>query len=78
MARLIETHDGWVLRDDWYIDDVQARLQDYWGFTLTDGECLRVLELVANSFDANDGVTWGSIDAAIGALFGDRQLPDID
>lgn len=78
MARLIETHDGWVLRDDWYIDDVQARLQDYWGFTLTDSECLRVLELVANSFDANDGVTWGSIDAAIGALFGDRQLPDID
>ena len=78
MAHMVQTHDGWVLRDDWHVDDVQARLEDYWGFVLTDAECIRVLELVADSFDANDGITWGSIDAAIGALFGDRQLEDME
>ena len=72
MAHMVQTHDGWVLRDDWFIDDVQARLEDYWDFTLTDEECVEVLMLVADSFDANIGITWDSIDAAIRSLFGDR------
>ena len=72
MAHMVQTHDGWVLRDDWFIDDVQARLEHYWDFTLTDEECVEVLMLVADSFDANIGITWDSIDAAIRSLFGDR------
>jgi len=72
MAHMVQTHDGWVLRDDWFIDDVQARLEDYWDFSLTDEECVEVLMLVADSFDANIGITWDSIDAAIRSLFGDR------
>ena len=72
MAHMVQTHDGLVLRDDWFIDDVQARLEDYWDFTLTDEECVEVLMLVADSFDANIGITWDSIDAAIRSLFGDR------
>lgn len=78
MAHMVQTHDGWVLRNDWFIEDVQARLEDYWDFVLTDAECVRVLELVAKAHDANDGITWGSIDSAIGALFGDRQLEDME
>ena len=78
MAHMVMTHDGWVLRDDWSIDDVQARLEDYWFFTLTEGECLRVLELAADSFDANVGINWEVIDSAIGTLFGDRQLEDME
>lgn len=78
MARMTQTHDGWVLRNDWSIEDVQARLEDYWGFPLTDAECIRVLELVADSFDANVGISWEAIDSAIGALFGDRQLEDME
>jgi hypothetical protein len=69
---MVQTHDGWVLRDDWFIDDVQARLEDYWDFSLTDEECVEVLMLVADSFDPNIGITWDSIDAAIRSLFGDR------
>lgn len=73
MAHMVETHDGWVLRDDWDIYDVQARLEDYWGFELTDAECTKVLKLVARSHDANVGINWDSIDAAIETLYGDRR-----
>jgi hypothetical protein len=76
MAHMVQTHDGWVLRDDWHVEDVEARLEDYWGFTLSDDECLKVLELVADSFDANDGINWDAIDAAIECLFGDRKVEE--
>lgn len=72
MAHMVQTHDGWVLRDDWCVDDVQARIEDCWDFTLSDDECLDVLGLVADSFDANIGVNWDAIDAAIQSLFGHR------
>ncbi len=73
MAHMVETHDGWVLRNDWDIYDVQARLEDGWGFELFDEECMEVLKLVARSHDANIGINWDSIDAAIETLYGDRR-----
>ena len=76
MARMIESHDGWVLRDDWSVEDVEARLEDYWGFNLTEAECLKVLHLVADAFDANIGVNWDAIDAAIQCLYGDRKVDE--
>jgi hypothetical protein len=69
---MVQTHDGWVLRDDWFIEDVEARLSDYWDFTLSEDECLEVLNLVADAFDANIGINWEAIDAAIESLFGHR------
>lgn len=72
MAHMVQTHDGWVLRNDWFIEDVQARLEDYWDFTLSEDECLEVLGLVADAHDANIGVNWDAIDAAIQSLFGHR------
>lgn len=72
MAHMVQTHDGWVLRNDWFIEDVQARLEDYWDFTLSEDECLEVLGLVADAHDANDGINWDAIDAAIECLYGDR------
>ena len=73
MAHMVQTHDGWVLRDDWFIDDVEVRLEDYFGgLTLTKAECVEVLQLVSDSFDATVGISWDSIDAAIVVLFGDR------
>ena len=72
MAHLV-TEDGITfIRNDWYVDDVQARLEDNWDFTLTDDECIKVLELVADAHDANDGINWDAIDAAIASLYGDR------
>ena len=73
MAHMVETHDGWVLRDDWHVEDVECRLEDYWGFELTEEECQRVLEKVADSFDATIGISWDSIDCAIQVLYGDRK-----
>ena len=72
MAHMVQTHDGWVLREDWFIEDVEARLSDYWDFTLSEDECLEVLNLVADAFDANIGINWEAIDAAIESLFGHR------
>ena len=72
MAHLV-TEDGITfIRNDWYVDDVQARLEDNWDFTLTDDECIKVLQLVADAHDANDGINWDAIDAAIESLYGDR------
>ena len=72
MAHMVQTHDGWALRNDWHVDDVEARLEDNWDFTLTKDECIKVLELVADAHDANDGINWDAIDAAIESLYGDR------
>ena len=38
MAQMIQSHDGWVLRDEWTIYDVGTRLDDEWGFELTEEE----------------------------------------
>ena len=76
MARMIESHDGWVLRDDWTTCDVGTRLDDYWGFDLTEEERIEVLRLVADAFDANIGVNWDAIDSAIEALYGDRKVDE--
>ena len=74
MAHMVQTHDGMVLRDDWFIEDVESRLEDNFnGLVLTEAECLKVLEYVADSFDATVGISWDSIDEAIEALFGDRM-----
>ena len=69
---IIDECDQIVLRNDWFIDDVEARLEDYWDFTLTKDECAQVLMRVADSHDANIGINWDSIDAAIRSLYGDR------
>ena len=71
MAHIVIEEGYTILRDDWCIDDVRARLEDYWGFELTDEECAKVLTLVADAFDANIGVNWDAIDAAIQTLYAD-------
>lgn len=73
MAHMVNEHDEMVLRNDWCVQDVECRLEDYFGFELTEKECIEVLELVARSFDATIGISWESIDCAIEALFGDRR-----
>jgi hypothetical protein len=64
--------DEWVLRDDWHVEDVESRLE-YFGFELTEKECIEVLQLVAKTFDAEQGINWDSIDCAIDVLFGYRK-----
>ncbi len=73
MARMIQSHDGWVLRDEWTVDDVQMQARDEWKFELTDDESIRVLQRVAQNYDSDSGITWDAINAAIKALFGTRR-----
>jgi len=47
----------------WHISDVQNQAEH-----LTDEEARTVLEHISNNHDANDGVNWDVIDAAIEAV----------
>ena len=68
MARMIKENDQWVLRDDWSIEDVRNviecnEIEDAENFT--DEDCVRVLQIAADRFDANIGINWDVIDGAI-------------
>lgn len=68
MARMIKENDQWILRDDWSIEDVRNviecnEIEDAENFT--DEDCVRVLQIAADLFDANIGINWDVIDGAI-------------
>lgn len=64
MARMIETHDGWVLRDDWAVDDIQS-VAECMGLEITDGMAHDVMHMLASSYDANVGINWEIVEQAI-------------
>ena len=75
MAKMIFENDQWLLRDDWGIDDVRNtiecnNIEEAENFT--DEDCVRVLELAAHAFDANYGITWDAIDAAVHQRLGEK------
>lgn len=68
MAQVKYHEDGTpYISDDWYIADVEA-VCERMGVTLTDEEMEDVLHDVANSFDANYGITWDSFEYAIDSI----------
>jgi hypothetical protein len=68
MAHMVQENNEWILRDDWSVEDVRNVI-DCNGIeeaeNFSDEDCVRVLELVAHAFDANNGVTWDAIDFAV-------------
>lgn len=61
----------------WGIEDVRTCIEDndilFKGEEgLTDQECFEVLKLLANGHDANEGITWGTIEWGIEYLYSDR------
>ena len=71
MAKVVFENNQYILRDDWSIDDVRNviecnNIEEAESFT--DDDCVRVLEIVAENFDANYGITWDSIDFVINQL----------
>ena len=65
MAHISKTKEGVIyLADDWHIEDVQNVRPD-----LNDDQCANVLENLADSFDANDGINWDVIEAAAESLY---------
>ena len=71
MAKVVFENNEYILRDDWSIEDVRNiiefnNIEEAESFT--DEDCVRVLEIVAENFDANYGITWDSIDFVVNQL----------
>jgi hypothetical protein len=71
MAHMKQTDTGiWYLADDWHIDDVLNIRPD-----LSEAEALKVLEVLADDFDANNGINWDVIQYTADRLY---EEPDDD
>lgn len=64
MAQMIETHDGWVLRDDWSVGDIQS-VAECMDLEITDGMAHDVMHMLALNYDANVGINWEIVEEAI-------------
>ena len=55
---------AYYLADDWHIEDALSVRDD-----LTECKALKVLEFIADTFDANEGINWLVIEAAANHLY---------
>ena len=68
MAHVKYTEDNIpYISNDWHIEDVEMMCEQM-EVTLTEDEMEDVLHTVANSFDANYGITWDSFEYAINSI----------
>lgn len=68
MAHVKYTEDNTpYISNDWHIEDVEMMCEQM-EVTLTKDEMEDVLHSVANSFDANYGITWDSFESAIDSI----------
>lgn len=69
MAHMTQDVTGiWYLADNWFIEDVQNVRPD-----LERGQCLEVLRMLADRFDANIGINWELI-----SFWADEMYPEED
>ena len=61
------------IEDIWNIDDFRNVADGYDTETFTDDELIQAMENVADRFDANNGITWETIEAALDFIVGDRR-----
>lgn len=72
MATLKQHEDGTVyISNNWYVTDVESKCETM-EVTLTEEEKVEVLDRVADSFDANYGITWDSFEYAIETVIEER------
>jgi hypothetical protein len=78
MARLIQGNDDeWVLRDDWGIEDIRNCIETEnidEAADFTDEDCLNVMRIAETSFNADIGLNWGSITAAVCFYYDCKRL----
>ena len=67
MARMVKTEDGWVLRDDWGVADIQS-VAECMEVEITEAQCIEVMQTVCLNYDTNTGITWGEIEETIEQL----------
>ncbi len=76
MATLVTDKGAPYIEDIWGIDDfrtVAGRGSDTEEFT--DEELLQAMEMVVDDFDANYGITWDTIEAALDWIVWERTQP---
>jgi uncharacterized protein YpuA (DUF1002 family) len=64
MAHLIKENNNWVIRDDWHEIDVRDVAKNL-KVKLTKDQVYKVMQVVVKGFDANEGISWYSIESAI-------------
>ena len=67
-----------VLYDKWLVEDVHYQTNGMFKVPLNDDECMKVLELMAEYHDANQGLNWEFMLYCIDELFGDREKVEED
>ena len=74
MAKMIFEDNAWHLVERWSIEDVRTVSDDYPGAEhFTDEDCLQVLSLLVECFDANSGINWETIGAAVAMIVKQKQ-----
>ena len=72
MAHIITLPNGKIeLHDVWGYDDIQNVQECREEKELTQKQCKKVIELLASSFDANEGINWEVIEVAIDTVLGE-------
>ena len=75
MATLITDKGAPYIEDIWSLDDFR-NVADGWDTEeFTDEELLEAMELVVDNFDANYGITWETIEAALDQIVWERKQP---
>jgi len=61
------------IEDIWLLEDFRGIADGYDTEDFTDDDLIEAMELVANSFDANLGITWETIEAALDVIVWNRK-----
>jgi len=72
MTHLFKSDSGeYIIRDDWYESDIHD-VADNMGIKITADQAYKVMQIVVDGYDANDGISWLTISWAIDQVVGDE------
>jgi len=73
MAKLIVDGQKSYIEDTWDLEDFRSVADGYDTETFTDDELIKAMELVEINFDANLGINWDTIEAALDVIVWNRK-----
>jgi hypothetical protein len=65
-----DQHGNVIIRDDWHMEDIRSMLD---GREITDDECIDVMKIIADKFDASIGINWDVIEYLLNRYLDDRD-----
>ena len=75
MATLVTDKGAPYIEDIWSLDDFRNVADRSDTEEFTDEELLQAMEMVVDNFDANYGITWETIEAALDQIVWERTQP---